>query len=823
MKIHDDIEEWLAASVTDGLSEEERNVFEQHLAECRRCRALHAEEKIMSNAITGMFGTVEPDGNFETRIAQGFRRRISSRPRFHFGEWLLHFGQMPSVRWATALLLLAAMVKGGALLTGERFAAISSQSAAAHGGESHRFAAPVSASDQLGNEAFSRDRELSSYSSSVDLGAVSQTSAAAPQLEVAKQLAGASRVGGSGGSSAYFKDESQRRETKSVSELKPADSKDADFSVAQKAKEPIGMLAFDGAANVPGVVTAAPAQQPALQPATPPTGPAASPLQENRKLIRNAALEFEVKSFDAAVEAIRSITNEDEGYVATSDSARGANGKLRGTVVVKMLPANLDKFLLQLRSLGELKNQKLGSEDVTKAYFDTEARLRNSKRMEERLLDMLQKSTGKVSELLQVEKELARVREEIERMQGELKYWDALVGYATVTISLYEKDLNQAAAFLLKERANLSLFSPDVEKTYAEAKREAVEAKAQVLQSKLDRDANGRVTATLSLLFEPELADRSIARMKTLGRVQTFTTQDERVAQGGSGASDSARVERDKVEFNLVIAHDDESRRQTNATVVTPQVEASFDKAKAAALAQQAEIVHSNVSRNPQGRSTGQLSLRVAAQRYEALLEEVRKLGRLASLAVQRDDRAGDDDTEPVLLSLAFTSEETPVQLTNLNLLSESVEQKAAALKQAAAGAGVELKNSTFERQSGGSEVANLTFLLPLKGYAPFVEQIKRLGKVTNFTVHRSDSADGASDSAPAQIDVQIYSRGDIVPDENGITATLRRTFVQAFSVIMWSVRMIAVALAFIAPWALAAAVVVWIVIRSRRSRRDGR
>ena len=97
---------------------------------------------------------------------------------------------------------------------------------------------------------------------------------------------------------------------------------------------------------------------------------------------------------------------------------------------------------------------------MTKAYFDTDARLRNAKRMEDRLLEMLQKNTGKVSDLLQVEKELARVREQIEQMQGELKYYDALVQYATVTVTLAEKDLDEPAAFLLRETANLSLFSP---------------------------------------------------------------------------------------------------------------------------------------------------------------------------------------------------------------------------------------------------------------------------------------------------------------------------------------------------------------------------
>src|SRR5207248_525738 len=170
------------------------------------------------------------------------------------------------------------------------------------------------------------------------------------------------------------------------------------------------------------------------------------------------------------------------------------HGKLRGRVVVKGLPENLDRFLQKLRGLGELKNQTLGTEDVTKAYFDTDARLKNARVMEQRLIDMLKTKTSKVSDLLQVEKELGRVREEIEKMQGDLKYWDSQVQFATVTISLAEKDLEAAAQYLLKERAQLALYTPEVEKVYNDLKALA-SPKIQITNAQLDRDNTGRVSA----------------------------------------------------------------------------------------------------------------------------------------------------------------------------------------------------------------------------------------------------------------------------------------------------------------------------------------
>jgi hypothetical protein len=359
---------------------------------------------------------------------------------------------------------------------------------------------------------------------------------------------------------------------------------------------------------------------------------------------------------------------------------------------------------------------------VTKNYFDTDARLRNAKRMEERLLEMLQKNTGKVSDLLQVEKELGRVREEIEKMQGELKYYDALVQFATVSISLAEKDLNEPAAFLLRETANLSLYSTDVEKTFAEVKGALQNAKVQIVQSTLDRNNDGQVTARMSLLLEPEESEAIINRIKGLGRVQNFNVQTERVAQDGSGLSKSAKVERDKVQLDLVISR---------------------------------------------------------------------------------------------------TGEEPAVQQTSLRILATSVAEKAAQLKVDTVKANGELRSSTFSRDPNGEEAANITLRVPMKNYSALVESFNRLGEVKDLSVQRNDQpgTNANPENAPAEISLQIYSPGRIVSDDAGFGAIIRRTLGQGVAALAWSVRMIGVALAFLAPWALALGLVTWLVLRFARRR----
>ena len=447
-----------------------------------------------------------------------------------------------------------------------------------------------------------------------------------------------------------------------------------------------------------------------------------TPLSANRKLIRNATVELEIVSFDNAVQRITAFANEEHGYVATTDSEKQANGKLRGQVIAKVLPENLDRFLQKVRSLGELKNQTLGTEDVTKAYFDTDARLKNAHVMEQRLIDMLKTKTGKVSDLLQVEKELARVREEIEKMQGELKYWDSQVQFATVTISLAEKDMEEPAAFLLKERAQLALYTPDVEKIYNDIKTLA-SAKVQITNARLDRDYSGRVSAQLSILIAPEESENVIGKVKSLGRVENFQTETQRIAQGGSGISENARTKRDKVELNISISREEQEQ--------------------------------------------------------------------------------------------AF-------QQTSLRICTSSVDEKAKELRAIAQKQGGRIRSSTFSSNPDGREIASVSLRVSMKNYPTLMQSLNSLGKVENVSVQRQDRTDAQIDeaNAPADVSIQVYSQGNIISQESGVLATLRRTLAQSAGAIMWSLRMIGVAVAFLAPWVIALAALIWITRRVIRAKR---
>jgi hypothetical protein len=103
-----------------------------------------------------------------------------------------------------------------------------------------------------------------------------------------------------------------------------------------------------------------------------------------------------------------------------------------------------------------------------------------------------------------------------------------------------------------------------------------------------------------------------------------------------------------------------------------------------------------------------------------------------------------------------------------------------------------------------------------------FTRNVSSLGRLENLAVHRDNRPKAQFDerTAPADITIQVYSQGNLVAEGSGLPATMRRTIEQGAGALMWSVRMIGVALGFLAPWIIVRAAFIGVVHGIRRSRR---
>lgn len=156
-----------------------------------------------------------------------------------------------------------------------------------------------------------------------------------------------------------------------------------------------------------------------------------------RKVIYEALLSVKVPDVDKAVRDLNGKAADLGGYVADSnrDNARDLP---TARITYRIPQARYTDFMAYARNLGEPGTEWIDSTDVTEEFVDLEARLTNRLVHEERLLAMLSK-TESVEELLAVERELARVREDIEVIEGRLRYLGEKVDMATVTISLSQQ------------------------------------------------------------------------------------------------------------------------------------------------------------------------------------------------------------------------------------------------------------------------------------------------------------------------------------------------------------------------------------------------
>ena len=181
----------------------------------------------------------------------------------------------------------------------------------------------------------------------------------------------------------------------------------------------------------------------AVAPGSPPSG--SDPLQNVNAastaptmVIRTGQAFIEVDKVDPAILKIRQLAAQVGGYITNSSISGGRDQIRQATFELKIPAPKYDQAVGLLSTIGKVETVSSTAQDVGEEFVDVTARVNNSRRLEERLINLLANRTGKLDEVLRVERELARVREEIERYEGRLRYLSARVAMSTLTITVHE-------------------------------------------------------------------------------------------------------------------------------------------------------------------------------------------------------------------------------------------------------------------------------------------------------------------------------------------------------------------------------------------------
>lgn len=157
-----------------------------------------------------------------------------------------------------------------------------------------------------------------------------------------------------------------------------------------------------------------------------------------RLIVRTGQASIEVDSLESAMAELRRITGRVGGFVADASVRSGRNQLRQAMLELKVPSARFDELTEGLQPIGRLEFVNVGAEDVSEEFVDLTARAANGHRLEERLVELLRTRTGKLQDVLSVERELARVREEIERMEGRLRYLEGSARLSTLSVTLHE-------------------------------------------------------------------------------------------------------------------------------------------------------------------------------------------------------------------------------------------------------------------------------------------------------------------------------------------------------------------------------------------------
>ncbi len=205
-----------------------------------------------------------------------------------------------------------------------------------------------------------------------------------------------------------------------------------DFAYEENSKSSSESVVGDGFAYTAGDLEA-----PAMVHPTADSSADIAALPQGRKLIRDATLEMETKTFDHFLVTVRQKAAALQGYTENASVEENVDGSRHATLVLRVPAEKLDSFLDGMESVGTVTSREESLRDVTQEYIDVDSRIRALETEQQSLLELLQKA-DKLEDILEIQDRLSEVRGSLESLKGQMQALQNQIDYSSVTISAQE-------------------------------------------------------------------------------------------------------------------------------------------------------------------------------------------------------------------------------------------------------------------------------------------------------------------------------------------------------------------------------------------------
>jgi len=539
----------------------------------------------------------------------------------------------------------------------------------------------------------------------------------------------------------------------------------------------------------------------------------ASNVPSSAKIIRTGKLVVEVPSYADSAAQVEQIVAKHRGFIGDSNVVEATGGAITGTLVIRVPAEQFEGLFAALKALGRIVSEHSDAADVTAQYVDLEARIASHRVTEERLHELVRNKTivDKVSSLLEVERELQRVRSEIEQMQGELRVMGDRVALSTITLALSEpKRIVSSAA--------LSVEVNTVEEAGATLGTTLEAIDGRLVSGKTSKRSDGSLTATYQLQAPLSRFSEILAAISGMGRIEERQVSDREFTQINEPWAT-------KVQCNIALTVFERSRQLPSGTmfVQAEDIDAAVQQLEALLEPAGARIVSNYSMVDPQGASKAEVSLSVPAAQFADLVSQLAKLGRVSSQTVTGETQNIAGGAASVLCNLRLTITEIVREVPTGQIVVEVEKFDAArtAISTLVSEKKLQVLDSSSQQSHDGSWTAGFELGVEAKDMEAVVGRLESLGRVVSRNMQGIGlgSLSRTDPDALGHLGVQIAEKSAIAPAPQQAGQTVRTHLRDGLEGLYKSVGLIAYGLIVMGPWLAIAILLGWLISRTRARR----
>ena len=544
----------------------------------------------------------------------------------------------------------------------------------------------------------------------------------------------------------------------------------------------------------------------------PPPGPAVRP---ETKIIKTGELGLEVDEYAAAVKRVYALAEEYGGFVADGSSQEQTGGALLGHVVIRMPPERFEALFAALKQIGRVEAENVKAADVTAEYVDIEARIASLQIAEQRLRELMQSKSfmDKISALLEVERELTRVRSEIEQLQGQLRVMADRVALSTITVTLREPTRTVPSASLSVEVPVLS----DAEDALGAA---LAGLNGRLTSGQTSKRDDGTLMGNYKLSVSLASFAQLLVAIDGIGRVEARQIKDRQFA-------DATAPWADKVMCQVALVLYERSR-QLPQGVVTLEVKSVADALAGldpVLVAAEGAVISNQTARRDDGSSVAELDLRVPAGCFADLVAGLEPLGRTTAkqVAGEAGQIVGGAANVPcqVKLTLAEPAREVPSGGMILEVGKfETARQQLSAM---IAANSVQVLGSTSQQRTDGTSYGTFRLGIKAADMEAVVSKLESLGRIASRQITGLGLGDlsQADPDALGVVELTLAEKAAISPEPRRAGDSLRERLREGLAGLYASLGLIVYGVILMAPWAVIVLLVAWLITRRLRKRQS--